>query len=90
LCLFLCGGVPVLIPLGFINLFSRYIANRSLLQNNSSKIEGLSESFSSIPLLFLPIALVVCPLVSEWMLTANSSIYPNGISVSLSIFTNFA
>jgi uncharacterized membrane protein len=35
------AGIPVLLPLGFINIFSRYVVNRSLLQNNSSHIDGL-------------------------------------------------
>jgi hypothetical protein len=35
------SGIPVLLPLGFLNVFSRYIVNRSLLQNNSTRIEGL-------------------------------------------------
>ena len=32
------AGVPALIPLAFINLLSRYVTNRSLLQSNSSRI----------------------------------------------------
>ena len=36
-CLFWCG-VPALVPLGFISIFSRYTVNRILLQNNSAKI----------------------------------------------------
>jgi hypothetical protein len=31
-------GIPALIPLAFINLLSRYVTNRSLLQSNSSRI----------------------------------------------------
>lgn len=34
-------GVPVLLPLGLINIFSRYVTTRSLLQNNSVRIDGL-------------------------------------------------
>lgn len=34
-------GIPVLVPLGFINIFSRYTVNRILLQGNSTKIQGL-------------------------------------------------
>jgi hypothetical protein len=41
-CLFM-AGIPVLLPLGLINIASRYIVNRSLLQNNSSRIEGLGK-----------------------------------------------
>ena len=40
---FFNGGIPVLIPLAFLNLCSKYIVNRSLLQSNSSRIAGLSE-----------------------------------------------
>ncbi len=68
---FLYGGIPALIPLGFVNIFSRYISNRSLLQNNSSKIEGLEENFNSMTLTFLPIVLILSPLVAEWMITGN-------------------
>jgi hypothetical protein len=39
-CLFF-AGIPALLPLGMINIFSRYVTNRSLLQSNSSRIEGL-------------------------------------------------
>jgi hypothetical protein len=35
------AGVPVLVPLGFVSIFSRYTVNRILLQGSSSKIEGL-------------------------------------------------
>lgn len=41
MCCLFCAGIPALIPLGFINILSRYITNRSLLQNDSSRIEGL-------------------------------------------------
>lgn len=40
--LFYGAGVPVLIPLAFISLLSKYVANRSLLQSVSSRIDGLS------------------------------------------------
>ena len=76
ICVFFCCGIPVLIPLGMINLLLKYIANRSLLQNNSSKIEGLSEQFNSFPHSLIPIMLVLSALVGEWMLTGNSFIYP--------------
>lgn len=36
--MFYSSGIPVLIPLGFLNLASKYITNRSLLQTLSSKI----------------------------------------------------
>lgn len=35
---FLSGGIPVLIPLAFVSLFSRYITSRSVIQTLSSKI----------------------------------------------------
>jgi hypothetical protein len=35
------AGVPALLPLGFVSIFSRYTVNRMLLQGNSCKIEGL-------------------------------------------------
>lgn len=35
------AGVPALVPLGFISIFSRYACNRMLLQGSSCKIEGL-------------------------------------------------
>jgi hypothetical protein len=31
-------GVPVFLPIGFVNILSRYIVNRSLLQKNSVRI----------------------------------------------------
>jgi hypothetical protein len=39
---FYCCGVPMLIPLAFLDLVSKYITNRHLLQALSSKIKGLS------------------------------------------------
>lgn len=41
MCSMFSAGIPALIPLGFINLFTRYVTNRSLLQNNSTRVEGL-------------------------------------------------
>lgn len=38
MCSLFCAGIPALIPLGFVNLFSRYVTNRSLLQNNSTRV----------------------------------------------------
>ena len=83
MCIFFCCGIPVLLPLGFVNLWSKYITNRSLLQNNSSKIEGLSEKFNSFPLSLLPIMLILSCLFGCWMLTAISSIYPNNLSIAI-------
>ena len=45
LVLFMVGmfwaGIPALVPLGLVDIFSRYATNRMLLQGSSSKIEGL-------------------------------------------------
>lgn len=86
----LCTGIPVLLPLGFLNILSRYITNRSLLQNNSSRVDGLGADFSSFSLSVLTIILVLFPLFGEWMLTANNYIYPSiqpyGINLSLNWF----
>jgi hypothetical protein len=38
---FLSGGIPVMMPLAFVSLISRYITSRSIIQTLSSKIEGL-------------------------------------------------
>jgi len=35
--LFWCG-VPAIVPLGFVSIFSRYVVNRMLLQGSSCKI----------------------------------------------------
>ena len=73
------AGIPVVIPLAFLNILSRYITNRSLLQGHSSKIDGLSEDFSSMTLLIFPFMLVGFPLVACWMIVENAYIYPNGL-----------
>lgn len=36
--IFLSGGMPIMIPLAWASLFSRYITSRSVLQTLSSKI----------------------------------------------------
>jgi hypothetical protein len=33
-----CAGIPALVPLALVNLLSRYLINRSLLQSYSSKV----------------------------------------------------
>jgi hypothetical protein len=81
------AGIPALLPLGFIDIFSRYVTNRILLQSNSSKIEGLGEEFMSLSVHILPIMLVISPLIGEWMLVANSSIYPNVLPMSFPYYT---
>ena len=87
LCIFYCCGIPVLIPLGFVNLLVKYLSNRSLLQNNSSKIEGLSERFNLFPHTLIPIMLILGALFGNWMLTANDWIYPDHMTVSLNFST---
>lgn len=80
LIFFLSGGLPVLIPLGFLNILSRYISNRSLLQSNSTKIDGLGEDFMEVSFTLLPIIIVICPIFGEWMLSANTSVYNVALS----------
>ena len=81
-----CGGIPALIPLGFINLWSRYITARSLLQYSSRRIQGIGQEFCSLSLGLMPFVLIICPLVSEWMLIGNSSIYPNKLPMKFPYF----
>ena len=69
---FLSGGIPILVPLAFINLFSKYITNRSLLQKNSSRIEGLSEGFNHFTFILLPLTIAMASIFGGWMLTANN------------------
>ena len=69
--LFWCG-VPALVPLGFLSIFSRYVVTRILIQSNSSRIEGVNDDFMSFSLTLLPMILIICPLLGEWMLVANS------------------
>lgn len=82
LCALFGAGIPVLLPLGFLNLLSRYVANRSLLQYSSTRIDGLGEEFTSLTLVIFPAALTLGPLVGEWMLVGNSDIYPNNLPMS--------
>ena len=72
--------MPVLILLAFVNLFSKYVSNRSLLQNLSTRIDGLSEAFNSFPFTIIPILLMLACVFGSWMLTGNTIIYE---------FTNF-
>ncbi len=68
---FLSGGIPSLVPIAFLALFSRYITSRSIIQTVSSKIEGLGVDFMAYPMTFLPILIVFGSIFSCWMLTAN-------------------
>lgn len=83
-----CAGIPALVPIALVNLVSRYLINRSLLQSYSSQVEGLGEGFSSITLIMFPVVLIFFPLIGEWMLISNNYIYPNGLPSDLS-FLNF-
>jgi hypothetical protein len=82
MCCMFCAGIPVLVPLCFVNLLSRYVTNRSLLQYNSSRIDGLGEEFASFSLAIFPFIVIVCPLIGEWMLVSNSDIYPNNLAMT--------
>lgn len=83
-CIF-WAGIPVLVPLAFLNIMSRYIINRSLLQNHSVRIAGLGEEFNSFSLFVLPIILILLPPLAEWMIVANSYIYPSGLPINFSL-----
>lgn len=74
LALFLYYGIPVLIPLAWINVLSRYITNRSLLQSNSRRIDGLGVVFNELPHHMLPFLLVVGALNGCWMITSKLDI----------------
>lgn len=63
ICLLFSSGVPILVPLTFINIFSRYIKNRYMIQNHSSQIEGLGEDYNTLSISILPIILIICPLI---------------------------
>lgn len=67
-------GVPILLPIGFVNILSRYITNRSLLQKNSVRIDGLGQDFSQLSVTILTISLIIFPLIGEWMLMGNSKV----------------
>ena len=84
-CLFY-AGVPVLLPLAYLNLLSRYLTNRSLLQNNSTRINGLGQEFASFTKTIIPLILIFCPLVGEWMLVGNSDLYPKALKMSFPYF----
>lgn len=81
-----CVGIPVLLPIGMICLWSKYVTNRSLLQNNSSRIDGLGEDFSSLTLSLIPFIIILSPIVGEWMLTANYDIYNANLPMSFPYF----
>jgi len=84
---FLFTGIPVLVHLAFLDLLSRYIANRSLMQQNSTRVDGLGTTFNELSLHFLPLLLIVSALNSAWLLTANSHIYPSILPFTINIGT---
>lgn len=87
MAIFLDAGIPVLIPLALLNLLSRYFTNRLLLQKNSTRIHGLGIVFNEISFTFISITLIFSGVNSAWMLTANSSIYPNVLPFNLNLST---
>jgi len=83
------AGVPVLLPLGLLNIASRYLSNRSLLQKNSVRVDGLGEQFSSLSSTILTIVLILFPLLAEWMLIANYKIFSDYSAIFGSISSSF-
>ena len=67
-------GVPIVLPIGFVNILSRYVINRSLLQKNSVRIDGLGQDFSQLSVTVLTISMIIFPLIGEWMLMGNSKV----------------
>ena len=43
----------------------------------------------SLSLTFLPVVLIVCPIIGEWMLVANKEIYPNKLNMTFPLFTGY-
>ena len=86
MCALFWAGVPVLVPIGFVSVFSRYVVNRILIQGSSSKIEGLGDEFMNFSTTILPVILIVCPLIGEWMLVANAQIYDGSLPMALTLF----
>ena len=83
---YLEAGIPALVPLAMINLVSRYIMNRSLLQKHSTRINGLGLVFNQISYVFLTITFILASINAAWMLTANSYIYPSVLPFNLKIW----
>lgn len=84
--LFLSSGVPVLLPLAWANLASRYITNRSLIQYSSTRVDGLGVSFNELPHTMLPVLLIIGCMNAGWMLTANPQIFPNALPFNVNIW----
>lgn len=87
MAMFYGAGIPVLIPIGFVVIFSRYITGKILMLRFSSRIEGLTEDFNELANGLLPFAPLLSGLLGIWMLTANEIVYPNGMTVSLPLPT---
>jgi ABC-type multidrug transport system fused ATPase/permease subunit len=85
MALFLNSGIPVLLPLAWANLVSRYIVNRSLIQYSSTRVDGLGVSFNEISHSLLPVLLIAGCMNGCWMLTANPKIYPNALPFNVTI-----
>jgi len=82
---FLTAGIPVLMPLAFVDLLSRYICNRSLMQQNSRRVDGLGIIFNQLPHNLIPALLILSTINAGWFLTANSSIYPSILPFTLNL-----
>jgi hypothetical protein len=50
-------GLPALMVIDELNIFSRYFVNKHLIINNSKRIEGLTEDFSELSI--LPWAIII-------------------------------
>lgn len=83
--LFLNSGIPVLLPLAWFNLVSRYIVNRSLIQYSSTRVDGLGVAFNELSHTLLPVLLISGCVNGCWMLTANSMVYPSSLPFNLAI-----
>ena len=79
----LSAGIPVMIPLAWFALFSRYATSRIIIQTVSTKIEGLGEDFMAYPLTFLPVLIIFGSLFGCWMLTANSQLIPPYLNIDI-------
>jgi hypothetical protein len=76
-----CGGIPVMLPLAAVNILSRYIVNKFLILNYSSRVAGLTDDFNALSINLIPFSIIISCLFGIWMFTASSYIYPNKISV---------
>lgn len=82
---FLNSGIPILLPLAWANLASRYITNRLLIQYFSTRVDGLGVAFNELPHTLLPVLIIAGCVNGCWMLTANSTIYPDAMQFSISL-----